>query len=113
MQKTKITKKNVAKRIVQFTVGQLTSGRAHIIDKGWREIDVDKEFYDDSIHKIADLLGGKPSIREKIIHNLITRPYNHWSNNRIMYDPKDDRWSYCAGQDYTAEITEIRKYLSK
>ena len=113
MQKTNITKKNVTKGIKQFTVGHLVNRRANVIDKGWRDIHIDQEFYDESIEKIADLLGGKPAIREKIVYNLKNRPYNHWSINRIQYDPQYDEWSYCPGQDADSEIIEIRKYLSK
>lgn len=34
---------------------------------------------------------------------------SHWSFERIMWTGK--RWAYCAGQDYTAEFAQIRKFL--
>ena len=36
-----------------------------------------------------------------------------WFFERINYSVESDRWSYCAGQDYSYEISDIRKELLK
>ncbi|MEA3279806.1 MAG: hypothetical protein U9Q38_04310, partial [Thermodesulfobacteriota bacterium] len=61
--------------------------------------------YNKAINEIIDIIGGR------YIHPIMFVNRSHWSFQRFMYDPKQKQWSYCAGQDYPAEMKQIRKFL--
>lgn len=111
MKKIKITQKNVSKKIEQFTLDNLVHNRAHIPNDGWRDISIEQSFFDESIDSIVDLIGGNQGTKNTIRFNLRNRPINSWFTNRFVY--YNDRWIYIGGQDYTAEMKEIRKILKR
>ena len=58
---------------------------------------------------LVDLLGGrkKAHLRNALKYNIESMPYA----NRLSYLPSQKRWTYCAGQDYPAELARIRKEI--
>jgi hypothetical protein len=76
-----------------------------VLFKGLTESDLDQ---------IVEIIGGhgytKGRIRSVLDYHL--KESNFWGvASRFMYDHKADRWSYCAGQDYTYEMKAVRKSL--
>lgn len=110
MAKVNITKRTV-KKVNQFTLENLNHERACIEGKGWSDIKVEENFRDESFKRIVDLLGGRKDTKETILFKLRNQPLSHWGLQRFIYDVKYNRWSYCAGQDYTGEIAQIRNYI--
>lgn len=111
--KTLITQQNVSKKIEQFNAGHLINGRAPIIKKGWADIKIEETFFDLSIDKIVELIGGRATTMQTVRFRLRNEPLHAWFSERFIYSVERKTWTYCAGQDYTAEIREIRKYLTK
>ncbi|WP_294203083.1 hypothetical protein [uncultured Chryseobacterium sp.] len=108
-----ITEKNVSEKVKQFNAGNLTTGRAYIIGEGWQDIQIDEAFYNKSIGEIVALIGGRPETAAKVKFKLRNEPFHHWSASRFVWEESLQRWAYIAGQDYPAEITQIRNFLKK
>lgn len=66
---------------------------------------------DELIDQVCELLGGRYKTRERIATVLSNQTFSKWYLERIMYDFKRKCFTYCAGQDYPAELQEIRKDL--
>jgi hypothetical protein len=113
MKTIKITKQNVNKLTEQFTLNNLTTGRASIIGTGWNDIKIDEQFFNESINNIVELLGGRQKTKETIKYKLRNEPIYGWFSNRIVFCKHNNVWTYIAGQEYTTEIKEIRKILTK
>lgn len=74
-----------------------------------------KELSVSDISALVDLFGSRCQQHTKdrlwsAFYNLATLK-GAWFFERIMWS--NGRWSYCAGQDYTAEISSIRNELVK
>lgn len=108
---TTITKKNVEKLITQFTLENLSTERASIKGEGWATIKIDEDFKNKAFEDIADLLGGRKATKDRIKYVIKNNPISAWFAQRIIYNAKGDYWTYCAGQDYPAELAQIRKTL--
>ena len=110
MKKLKITKANVHKNVDQFNLHNLVHNRVHLKEKGWTDISIDEDFFNESVTDIADLVGGRTKTKEIARFNLRNKPVSNWFTNRIVLTP-NNVWTYIGGQDYTAEMKEIRKQL--
>ena len=108
-----IRKNNIAKNISQFTLENLTTSRAYLIATGWQDIKVDKDFMNESIDQIIDLLGGHHNTKKAIRYTLNNTPVYGWYAQRIVFEPLINKWVYIAGQDYPSELRTIRKELTK
>jgi len=65
---------------------------------------------------ISNLIGGQSKTKENVLRNLLNSTPQHWGLGRIFlkkYGDNEPRFSYCAGQDYPAEIKLIRSYLAR
>lgn len=107
----KITKSNVHYLCAQFTLENLTTGRA-CVDGCWDSVDIDDSFAD-AYNNIAELLGGRAETKKKIAYILRNNPISDWFANRIVFCRHTNRWEYTAGQDYPSEIRNIRQTLLK
>jgi hypothetical protein len=112
MKKLKITKENVHNHVDQFNLHNLVHNRVPLKDKGWTDISIDEDFFNESINDIAELVGGRAKTKEIVRFNLRNKPVSNWFTNRIVLTPKNV-WTYIVGQDYTAEMKEIRKQLKQ
>lgn len=108
-----INKNNVEKLVNQFTLENLTTGRAYLKNGGWSDIKIDEDFKEESINQILDVLGGWEKTKEAMRFNIRNTPISAWFASRIVYEPKRNTWTYVAGQDYPSELATIRKQLSK
>jgi len=87
----------------------LISKRVYLKTDGW--VTTNNILTDELIDKVCDLLGGQHKTRERISIVLKNQTFSKWYLERIMYNFKRKCFTYCAGQDYPAELQEIRKDL--
>ena len=90
----------------EFTIDDLNNGYYY----GSRR-PVFRSLITKDIDELVTLLGGrkKEKLRSALMYNHQAIP--HWAATRLSYTPSTKRWGYCAGQDYTAELNQIRKAL--
>jgi hypothetical protein len=67
---------------------------------------------DDIINDVCDLLGGQTKTKDRMFYTILRGGFSKWYLERIAYSFSRKRFEYCAGQDYTAELREIRKDLT-
>jgi hypothetical protein len=73
-----------------------------------------KSLSDSDIEQIVDIIGGRNKGRLTSILDYHLKSSDFWGvASRFMYDFKNDRWSYCTGQDYIFEMKSVRKALLK
>lgn len=99
----------------QLNAQELINRRAHINGK-WQDFQVSDELSAEINDRIVEVLGGQAKTMSVIRRALKYSTPKHWGLCRIFvekYGESPIRFSYCAGQDYQAELAQIRKYLSK
>ena len=103
--------KTLANKCEQITLENILHCRAYHKNHGW--IDINNLMSDELVDEIAHLLGGNRDTKARIrsVLSYAGSSLNHWGLRRILYSPKTDRFSYCAGQDYPYELRQIRNYL--
>lgn len=92
----------------QLTIQKLLNGRLYT-SEGWQSFKVAPELREEIAQKVSELLGGRKTTKEAVYHTLKNERPQHWGLSRIHIE--GERLSYCAGQDYPAELAEIRKAL--
>jgi hypothetical protein len=99
----------------QLSAQQLINRRA-FINGEWSDFEVSDELSDEITEKILEVLGGQSRTRINMRYTLRRATPQHWGLARIFIEKYGDssiRFSYCAGQDYPAELQQIRKFLNK
>lgn len=102
---------NLAKKVNQLTAYTLISQSAYINEIGWTSIN--NLMTEDVARDIVNVLGGHTATKEKIVQVLTTQKFSAWYLERIIYESKRKCWTYCAGQNYPAELQQIRNELKK
>jgi hypothetical protein len=109
---TSLIKATSHKRI---TLNNLISGRAYFEKGGWEKFTY--ELNEKDIDSIKGILGGRKDTPQRIDSALryrlgniaqcgiLDRLYVRKAKGKNVY------WSYCAGQDYTAELKTVRDHL--
>ena len=100
---------------IQISAQSILNRRAHIFGE-YQDFTVSDELSEQIIESILDLLGGWAKNRKYMRSTLKYGTPQHWGLSRIFlesYGGEEPRFRYCAGQDYPAELREIRKYLTK
>ena len=105
------------KELVSFSKSQITAqgvlnGRLYGSFAGesacWQSVIFSPDFREKVINDLCGLYGGRK--KERVKYSLSrSSPPQHWALSRTFYD--NERWSYCAGQDYPSELNDLRKYL--
>ena len=92
------------------TLSQVNSGR--IFTDNWEDCKI--SLSNEDINSIADLLGGWERTKNAVKRALrnVGNMRSKWYFERISFCKHTNRWTYCAGQDYPAELAQIRKDLS-
>jgi hypothetical protein len=98
----------------QVTAQQLINRRIYINGCGWSDIELTNELNEQIAEQIAESLGGRSATKQSIKNVLRYSKPQHWGLNRMLlnkYGNNNAYFSYCAGQDYSAETNAIRKAL--
>jgi len=111
MKRTYKNLNSLAKNVQQLSVQQLINKRAYFNTGKSGHNDFNFELTDDLINDVVDILGGTPRTKENIFYTLKNDTPQHWGLGRIFYSETTKRFSYCAGQDYPAELNQIRTFL--
>lgn len=94
-----------------ITLDNVSSQRAYIPPEGWQNVEV--SLSENDRREIAEMLGGWHKTRDAVFYGLQYLAHlPSWMKGRIMYSPITNRWSYCAGQDYTVETALIRRKIA-
>lgn len=99
----------------QINAQEILNRRANI-DGEWQDFTVSDELSAEINDKIVELLGGHGKTMNAMRRVLRYSTPQHWGLGRIFlesYGGENPRFRYCAGQDYPAELQQIRKYLTK
>ena len=107
--KNPTTLKNAARSTTQLNASEVINKRYHNKLTGWSKLNLSDTEQEKFIRKLVDAIGGR---KKTYLIRLFTysRP-NHWALRRFFISPSDGRITYCAGQDYIAELNELRRYL--
>jgi hypothetical protein len=100
----------------QVTVQELLNGRTRGGKRdNWVNVNVSDELREQVIDDLLDTLGGRETTKGKIRSLLSYHTPQHWGLNRMHIVKRSNGIvvSYCAGQDYPAELAQIRKDLTK
>jgi hypothetical protein len=97
-------------RVQQLNLYNLIAQSIYLNGAGW--IKTNNLLTDELIDQVCDLLGGHKRTKEKMFHVIRRGGFSKWYLERIIYSFTRKRFEYCAGQDYPAELAEIRRDLA-
>lgn len=102
----------------EITLSDIVGKRVYHAKKGWTDLDklITAELKQTIIDTMVDCIGGRSTevIKDNINYGYV-KSAGILSRVIMSYSNRDRkiRTSYCAGQDYSAEIRFLRKYLTK
>lgn len=99
----------------QVTAQELLNGRSHIFGE-WQSIEITNDLREEIIDKIVETAGGRSRTKNYCRYCLRNERPQHWAIDRFLlskYGENPARLSYCAGQDMTWEMQNLRKYLAR
>lgn len=88
-----------------INLSNIISERFYHTKKGWTKLLID----DFKIDELVSVIGGRGNDYKRLIEYMIDHKITYGIFERLNFNGK--RWSYIAGQDYTAELNLIRKLL--
>lgn len=97
----------------QVTAQEILNGRTHILGE-WQDVKFSEELKEEVISKIVESAGGQEKTKSQMFYSLRNERPQHWALARFLLVKYEDRpayISYCAGQDMTWEMKELRKKL--
>lgn len=103
--------KNTLEKVNNFTLYNMLTKRVNINGEGWQHVEIDEQFFNESINQIVSLIGGRKETKEKIKHILSNNIVTGWFTERITFCKHTNKFDYTAGQNYPAELQSIRKTL--
>lgn len=103
--------KNTLNKVNNFSLYNMLTKRVNINGEGWQPVEIDPQFFNDSINQIVSLIGGRKETKEKIKHILSNNIVTGWFTERITFCKHTNKFDYIAGQNYPAELQSIRKTL--
>lgn len=110
MKRTYKSIENLAKNTIELTLENILHKRAYHKTAGW--ISINDLMTEDLADEISQLLGGINTTKQGVFNSLLYhRTVSHWGLRRIIWCKHTKRFKYVAGQDYTYELSEIRKAL--
>lgn len=102
-----------AARPHQVTGQEILNGRSRVFDQ-WQEIAISEELREQVINRIVDQSGGRHTTKAAVYRTLRNGRPQHWALSRFLLSKYGDRpahLSYCAGQDMTYEMKQLRNDL--
>lgn len=106
----------------KVTAQRLLNGRLYLEGKGWTAVKITDELRESIISTIAETVGGHAKTKVRVYNTLRREMPQHWALDRFLLQKYDhckeakERgafFDYCAGQDQTWEMRELRKHLAK
>lgn len=96
----------------QLTAQEIVNERTYI-SGNWENISLSDELREEICKTISETLGGQYKTRVKIFRSLYYGRPQHWGLRRVFFREYNGKilCSYCAGQDYPAELQQIRNAI--
>tara|TARA_R110002020_G_scaffold328142_1_gene544061 strand:+ start:728 stop:1093 length:366 start_codon:yes stop_codon:yes gene_type:complete len=98
----------------QVSAQELLNGRMYLKTTGWSKVNLTEEFRNQLCDMLTIQIGGRHATKEIVERCLRFRSPQHWALGRFFlskYKKSNARISYCAGQDATWEMKQLRNYL--
>ena len=96
---------------------EILNGRMCTKAGGWEDVEIAPDVRAQVIEQIVEIAGGRQATRQAMRRTLEDERPQHWALKRMHllppYGSSPARLSYCAGQDYTSEMRQLRDYLRK
>ena len=113
---TKIDSLEKAWKVVDYQTSaqDLLNERLYLKTTGWSRVQLTEEFKRQLCDMLTQQIGGIHRTKETVERCLLFRSPQHWALGRFFlskYNKSNARISYCAGQDATWEMRELRNYL--
>tara|TARA_R110000782_G_scaffold145379_1_gene238115 strand:+ start:390 stop:791 length:402 start_codon:yes stop_codon:yes gene_type:complete len=100
----------------QTSAQNLLNERIHLKTTGWTKVKLTPEFKQELCEMLANQIGGQWKSKNIVENCLKFRNPQHWALDRFFlskYNKGNARISYCAGQDATWEMRQLRNELKK
>lgn len=100
----------------QTSAQELLNGRIHHNDHGWIDCTITLELHEQIAEQVAEIAGGRKDTRARSRFALMHERPQHWALRRMFVEKYGDKpaiMHYCAGQDYTYEMGQLRRYLAR
>jgi hypothetical protein len=97
----------------QINAQEILNGRAHILGQ-WQSITLSNKLRDEVVESVASSVNARGENKFRVLRCLRNEHPQHWALERFFLDKYGDRparLSYCAGQDMTWEMAQLRKKL--
>jgi hypothetical protein len=96
----------------QLTAQEIVNGRSYI-NGNWQNFELANDGKANIMDLITETLGGHKKTKESIFNSLMWARPQHWGLSRVFFRNYDGKilCSYCAGQDHTWELNQIRKAI--
>ena len=97
----------------QVTAQMLLNNRMYL-KNGWAKIKLTPEFKETLINDLVSKIGGHAHTKEAIYNTFKNSTPQHWAIDRMIiskYGKNPARLTYCAGQDMTWEMRQLRNEL--
>lgn len=91
------------------------NGRYHDKIDGWSQCTFTDDLEEQLIDLFMDQIGGWEKSKAAIRRAVEFHKPQHWALSRFFLEERNNKIMlvYCAGQDYPAELAELRRYLKK
>ena len=109
---TERTLQQLVETTTQLTADEILNNRYHNNKIGWTETRLSFDEKQKALDMIAAKIGGR---KPGQIRRALDRRPNHWAIKRFIFAIYNEKLmcSYCAGQDMSWEMADLRKYLYK
>ena len=98
----------------QTSAQHLLNGRMYLKTTGWSKVNLTDDFKRQLCDMLTIQIGGIHATKQTVERCLLFRSPQHWALDRFFlskYNKSNARISYCAGQDATWEMRDLRNYL--
>ena len=100
----------------QTSAQELLNGCICHKEHGWTGCTISPELHELIADQVSELAGGRKDTKARVWRCLMHERPQHWALGRMFvekYGEGPALISYCAGQDYTYEMGQLRRYLGR
>lgn len=100
----------------QTSAQELLNGRIHHNEHGWTDCTISPELHELIADQVSELAGGRKDTKARVWRSIMHERQQHWALRRMFVEKCGDTPAalrYCAGQDYTYEMGQLRRHLAR
>lgn len=97
----------------QTSAQEILNGRICLKDEGWTDVEIPAALREQVVNEVVAIAGGHRATRNRMWHALTYERRQHWALRRMFVEKYEGpaHLGYCAGQDYTYEMGQLRAAL--